>query len=168
MSYTHRMRRSLLILILCSGLAVPVGAVTVLPLTFEQLVNQSAAVVLGRVVDVRSDFTDDRRAIQSVVTVEVLRGLKGGGGETLAFVVPGGRAGRYLNVIPGAPVFSRGDLAVFFLSSRGARLPVTTGFTQGIFRVQRGAANQMIVNQKVPVPLSIFEANVRAIVDAAR
>ena len=168
MSYTRRMRRSALILIICSALAVPVGAVTVVPLTFEQLVNQSAAVVLGRVVDVRSDFTDDRRAIQSVVTVEVLRGLKGRSGETLSFAVPGGQAGRYLNVIPGAPVFSRGDLAVFFVSSRGARLPVTTGFSQGIFRVQHGAANQMIVNQKVPMPLSTFEANVRAIVDAAR
>ena len=162
------MRLCLATVAICVTLVTPSLAVTVVPLTFEQLVNQSAAVVLGRVVDVRSDFTDDRRAIQSVVTIEVLRGLKGGGGETLAFVVPGGRAGRYLNVIPGAPVFSRGDLAVFFLSSRGARLPVTTGFTQGIFRVQRGAANQMIVNQKVPVPLGTFEANVRAIVDAAR
>lgn len=162
------MRRSALVLIICLWLAAPVRAVIVVPLTFEQLVNQSAAVVFGRVVDVRADFTDDRRAIQSVVTVEVLRGLKGRSGETLSFTTPGGQAGRYLNVIPGAPVFSRGDLAVFFVSSRGARLPVTTGFTQGIFRVQPGAANQMIVNQKVPVPLSTFEANVRAIVDAAK
>ena len=89
MSYTHRMRRNVLILIISSWLAAPLGAVTVVPLTFEQLVNQSAAVVLGRVVDVRGDFTDDRRAIQSVVTVEVLRGLKGRSGETLSFAVPG-------------------------------------------------------------------------------
>ncbi len=162
------MRLWLTTVAICVSLVTSSLAVTVVPLTFEQLVNQSAAVVLGRVVDVRSDFTDDRLAIQSVVTVEVLRGIKGHSGETLSFTMPGGQAGRYLNVIPGAPVFSRGDLAVFFVSSRGARLPVTTGFTQGIFRVQRGAANQMIVNQKVPMTLSAFEANVRAIVDAAR
>jgi len=162
------MRLCLSTLAICVGLVTSSFAVTVAPLTFEQLVNQSAAVVFGRVVEVRSDFTDDRRAIQSVVTVEVLRGIKGRSGDTLSFTTPGGQAGRYLNVIPGAPVFSRGDLAVFFVSSRGARLPVTTGFTQGIFRVQRGAANQMIVNQKVPVPLTTFEANVRAIVDATR
>ena len=162
------MRHCLAVLALCVGLVTPSLAVTVAPLTFEQLVHQSAAVVFGRVVDVRGDFTDDRRAIQSVVTVEVLRGIKGRSGQTLSFTVPGGRAGRYLNVIPGGPVFSPGDLAVFFVSSRGARLPVTTGFTQGIFRVQRGAANQLIVNQKAPVPLSTFEASVRAIVDAAR
>ena len=153
---------------MCVGLVTPSFAVTVAPLTFEQLVHQSAAVVFGRVVDVRGDFTDDRRAIQSVVTVEVLRGIKGRSGDTLSFTVPGGKAGRYLNLIPGGPVFAPGDLAVFFVSSRGARLPVTTGFTQGIFRVQRGAANQLIVNQRVPVPLSTFEANVRAIADAAR
>jgi hypothetical protein len=162
------MRLVVLVLLIYTLLAAPASAVTVAPLTFEQLVNQSAAVVLGRVVDVRGDFTDDRRAIQSVVTVEVLRGIKGRSGGTLAFTVPGGRAGRYLNVIPGAPVFARGDLAVFFVSSRGARLPVTTGFTQGIFRVQRGAANQMVVMQKAPVLLTVFEANIRAMVDAAR
>lgn len=153
---------------MCVALVTPSRAVTVAPLTFEQLVNQSAAVVFGRVVDVRGDFTDDRRAIHSVVTVEVLRGIKGRTGETLSFTVPGGQAGRYLNLIPGGPVFAPGDLSVFFVSSRGARLPVITGFTQGIFRVQRGAANQLIVNQKVPVPLSAFEASVRAVVDAAR
>jgi hypothetical protein len=162
------MRFVALFLLIYALLAASASAVTIVPLTFEQLVNQSAAVVLGRVVDVRGDFTDDRRAIQSVVTVEVLRGIKGRSGETLAFTVPGGQAGRYLNVIPGAPVFARGDLAVFFVSSRGARLPVTTGFTQGIFRVQRGATNQMVVWQKAPVPLTVFEANIRAIVDAAR
>lgn len=162
------MRFVALFVLIHALLAASASAVTVVPLTFEQLVNQSAAVVLGRVVDVRGDFTDDRRAIQSVVTVEVLRGIKGPSGGTLAFTVPGGQAGRYLNVIPGAPVFARGDLAVFFISSRGARLPVTTGFTQGIFRVQRGAANQMVVMQKAPVPLTVFEANIRAMVDAAR
>ena len=162
------MRQCLAAFAICVGLVTPSFAVTVAPLTFEQLVTQSAAIVFGRVVEVRSDFTDDRRAIQSVVTVEVLRGIKGRSGETLAFTVPGGRAGRYLNVMPGAPLFAPGDLAVFFVSSRGARLPVTTGFTQGIFRVQRGAANQLIVNQKVPVPLSTFEATVRAITDAAK
>ena len=162
------MRLCLATLAICFSLVTSSRAVTVVPLTFEQLVNQSAAVVFGRVVDVRGDFTDDRRAIQSVVTVEVLRAIKGGSGETLSFTVPGGQAGRYRNLIPGAPVFAPGDLAVFFVSSRGARLPVTTGFTQGIFRVRRGAANQMIVNQRVPVPLGTFEASVRAIVDAAR
>jgi hypothetical protein len=162
------MLRAAVAAVLCTLLVTPATAVTVVPLTFEQLVTQSATVVLGRVTDVRGDFTDDRRAIQSVVTIEVLRGIKGRSGETLTFVMPGGQAGRYVNVIPGAPMFARGDIAVFFVSSRGARLPVTTGFTQGIFRVRRDAANQMMVIHKTPVPLRAFEASIRAVVDAPK
>lgn len=162
------MLRAAVVVVLCTLLVTPATAVTVVPLTFEQLVNQSATVVLGRVTDVRGNFTDDRRGIQSVVTIEVLRGIKGGNAETLTFLMPGGQAGRYLNVIPGAPVFARGDMAVFFVSSRGARLPVTTGFTQGIFRIRRDAANEMMVIHKTPVPLRVFEASIRAVVDAAK
>ncbi len=155
-------------LILCATFVTTASAVTVAPLTFEQLVNQSAAVVLGRVVEVKGDFTDDRRGIQSLVTIEVVKGIKGNATGTLTFATPGGQAGRYVNVIPGAPTFTRGDVAVFFVSSRGARLPVTTGFTQGIFRVRVDAANQMMVVHKAPVPLRVFEANIRAVVDAAK
>ncbi len=155
-------------LILCATFVTTASAVTVAPLTFEQLVNQSAAVVLGRVVEVKGDFTDDRRGIQSLVTIEVVKGIKGNATGTLTFATPGGQAARYLNVIPGSPTFTRGDVAVFFVSSRGARLPVTTGFTQGIFRVRVDAANQMMVVHKAPVPLRVFEANIRAVVDAAK
>jgi hypothetical protein len=178
------MRRVSLVVLMVSWLAPHAGAVTVVPLTFAELVNKSEAVVFGRVVDVRGDFTGDRRGIESAVTLEVMRGIKGRQGETITFTVPGGQAGRYLNVIPGAPVFARGDLAVVFLSSRGARLPVTTGLTQGVYRVQRAAAGDWLVMppvgegaasrivrgdaQRRPVPLAAFESSVRAVMDAAR
>src|SRR4030095_9919253 len=101
MSSTRRMRRSLIaVLIFISLLTVSAGATTVVPLSFEQLVNESQSVVYGRVSDVRAQWTDDRRFIESVVTVEILRGMKGGSGESIAFTVPGGQVGRYLNVIP--------------------------------------------------------------------
>jgi hypothetical protein len=105
--------------------------------------------------------------------------MKGGAGETIAFTVPGGQVGRYLNVIPGAPVFTQGDLAVFFLTAHGPRLPVTTGLTQGIYRVQRDASSgAMLVMPPVidtvgrivrgdvrrkPVSLAAFEGTVRSI-----
>ena len=113
------MRRTASILVICLCLAIPGYATTVVPLSFEQLVNESQSVVLRTRSDVRAQWTDDRRFIESVVTVEILRGIKGGARETIAFTVPGGQVGRYLNVIPGAPSFARGDLAVFFLTSQG-------------------------------------------------
>jgi len=150
----------------------------VAPLSFEQLVKESAAVVYGRVTDVRSQWTSDRRFIESVVSVEILKGLKGSARDSIQFMVPGGQVGRYRNVIPGAPVFSEGEVAVFFLTAHGARLPVTTGLTQGVFRVQRNAASgELLVMpppletgrvvrgdlRRKPASLQAFEASVRTI-----
>ena len=179
MSYTRRMRRSVFAALLVSLLVGSADATTVAPLSFDKLVSQSSAVVYGRVSDVRSQWTADRRFIESVVSIEVIKGLKGGTGDTMAFTVPGGQVGRYLNVIPGAPMFAPGDLAVFFLTAQGPRLPVTTGLTQGIYRVQRDAASgAMLVMPPIsdtagrvgrgdarrkPVSLASFEGSVRAI-----
>ncbi|HUQ88150.1 MAG TPA: hypothetical protein VM096_11365 [Vicinamibacterales bacterium] len=173
------MRRSLLAVFFITLFSLAAHATTVVPLSFEQLVNASQSVVYGRVSNVRAQWTADRRFIESVVTIEILRGMKGGAGESIAFTVPGGQVGRYLNVIPGAPSFAEGDLAVFFLTAQGPRLPVTTGLTQGIYRVQRDASSgEMVVVPPVidvagrvprgdvrrkPVSLSAFEGTVRAV-----
>ena len=184
MSYTRRMRCSLLAAFLITLATLTASATTVVPLSFEQLVNESQSVVYGRVAGVRAQWTADRRFIESVVSVEILRGMKGHAGESIAFTVPGGQVGRYLNVIPGAPSFAPGDLAVFFLTAQGPRLPVTTGLTQGIYRVQRDASSgEMLVVPPVieaagrivrgdvrrkPVPLEAFEGAVRALTAGAR
>lgn len=173
------MRRFASLLVITFALAIPAFATTVAPLSFEQLVSESSSVVYGRVSDVRSQWTADRRFIESVVSIDVIKGMKGGASETMSFTVPGGQVGRYLNVIPGAPAFTTGDLAVFFLTAHGPRLPVTTGLTQGIYRVQRDVSSgAMLVMPPIvdtagqvvrgdvkrkPVSLATFEGSVRAI-----
>ena len=127
----------------------------------------------------RSQWTADRRFIESVVSVEIIKGMKGAAEGRISFTTPGGQVGNYLNVIPGAPVFTAGDTAVFFLTSRGPRLPVTTGLTQGIYRVHRDArSGEMLVRPPIidapgrvvrgaaarkPASLASFEATVRAV-----
>ena len=167
--------------------AVPVGAVTVLPIGFSELVHQSAVVVYARVTEVRGQWTDDRHGIDSLVTVEVMTALKGPGADTLTFSMPGGQVGRYINLIPGAPAFARGDLVVLFLTATGARLPTPTGFTQGVYRVTADArAGTLVVvppivgaadtgtrilrgdPQRRPLPLPAFEAAVRAVREEPR
>lgn len=182
MSYTRRMRPSAFVTFLIALLVASVDATTVAPLSFEQLVSESSSVVYGRVSDVRSQWTADRRFIESVVSIEVIKGMKGGAGDTMAFTVPGGQVGRYLNVIPGAPVFATGDLAVFFLTAHGPRLPVTTGLTQGIYRVQRDVSSGALLVmppivetagrmargdvKRKPVSMAVFESSVHAISEA--
>ena len=173
------MRRFLLFVLMWCGWTLPALATSVVPLTFEQLVNESSSVVYGRVTEVRSQWTEDRRFIESVVSVEILKGMKGHARDRVSFTVPGGQVGRYVNLIPGAPVFSAGDLAVLFLTSHGPRLPVTTGLMQGVFRVRRDSrSGDLLVVPPVvetagkvargdvkrkPVGLESFEGSVRAI-----
>ncbi|MDO8681502.1 MAG: hypothetical protein Q7R30_23540 [Acidobacteriota bacterium] len=179
------MSRSVGIVVICLALTARAGAVTVAPLSFDELVNESTTVVYGRVSDVQGRWSDDRRRIDSLVTIEVVGRYKGSPGETLTFTVPGGQVGPYLNLVPGAPSFARGDRAVLFLTARGPRLPITTGFTQGIYRVTVDArtgsalvlppaidaADRRIIRGDVmrkPVPLASFEAAVRAVKQVVR
>jgi hypothetical protein len=129
------MIRSLLVLLFALVALAPLDAVTLSPMTFEQLVDEATAVVYARVADVRGRWTADRRGIESVVTLDALRYLKGNLGDDVALRVPGGEAGGMVQVMPGAPVLREGDLVVAFLGSRGPSLPTLVGFTQGLFRV---------------------------------
>jgi hypothetical protein len=125
---------------LLTAMAAPMEAVTVVPMTFEELVAESVAVVYARVTDVRGQWTQDRRAIDSLIALEPLKYFKGDLGETVIMRLPGGTASGVINVIPGAPSLRSGDLVVLFLTSRGPSIPTTLGLGQGIFRVAHDAA----------------------------
>ena len=174
------MRRSLWTVLICCTLHAPASAVTVAPLTFDELVNASTVIVDARVSHVAGHWSDDRSRIDSVVTVDVMGQFKGSSGGTLTFTIPGGHVGRYVNLIPGGPSFTAGDRAVLFLTSRGPRLPIPTGFTQGIYRVtvDSRTGSTLVVPPVVespdkrvsrgdlrrkPISLATFEAAVRTV-----
>lgn len=113
----------------------PAGAITIVPMTFEQLVDESSGIVYARVRDVRGQWTSQRNAIESLITLDVLRHLKGSLGEQILLRLPGGEAGGLVNVLPGAPVLRQGDLVVIFLKARGPAIATALGLGQGIFRV---------------------------------
>jgi hypothetical protein len=110
-------------------------ATVIVPAEFKEIVTGSELIAHGRVVDVRPEWADGRRRIDSVVTVNVLSWFKGGREQTLSFVVPGGEIGRYRNVLVGAPVFKAGDEAFVFLKTRADGMPYVFGLNQGVFRV---------------------------------
>jgi len=127
------------LLMISAGSAMRVDAVVVIPITFEQLVDEAAAVVYARVADVRGQWTHDRQSIDSIITLEALQYVKGDLGPTVALRLPGGEAGGRIQVIPGAPTLREGELVVLFLKARGPALLTTLGLGQGIFRVTRDA-----------------------------
>jgi hypothetical protein len=178
------MVRALTILLFLVALGVPLPALTVKPLSFSELVQESSAVVYGRVSEVRGQWTADRRGIESVVVVEASSYLKGDLGEEVTVRVPGGEAGGFVNIIPGTPKLLAGDRVVLFLKTSGPAIPVITGTSQGVFRVSTDPAtgtnlvSPPVVNSAAttaprgdssrrPVSLAAFTAAVRG-VEAAR
>ena len=137
--------------IVASGLATTLNAITIVPMTFEQLVSEAAAVVYARVADVRGRWTADRQSIDSIITLEALQYLKGNLGPMVAMRLPGGEAGGVINVLPGAPTLREGELVVVFLKARGPALLTTLGLSQGIFRVGRDPRTGVMV--VTPPPL---------------
>lgn len=130
------MRRSLLslvcVLVLLSGTA---GATVLLPIEFRELVTSANVIVHGRVVDVRAEWVDGRRAVETFVTIQADEYLKGNLGDHVTFKVPGGQLGRYRTVFVGAPIFTTDDEVVLFLKANGQSFPFIIGLTQGLFRV---------------------------------
>lgn len=183
MHYTGFMRSPVLLaLLLCS--APTLSATVLLPSAFNEIASGSQIIVHGRVSDVRSAWSDDRRRIESFVTLDASSFYRGTPAATVTFRVPGGQMGRYKSVTVGAPEFRTGEEVVLFLKSIGPSVPQVFGLNQGVFRVrvdertgQRLVTPPMLTAPRAgagalsrgtrdrrPLPLEQFAAQVRAVI----
>jgi len=175
-------RRFVAALIMCTA-PVALAATVLLPAEFREIVAGSDVIVYGRVSATEVRWSDDRKHVDTLVTLQAGTFLKGSAEGPLIFKVPGGTIGRYMNVTIGAPTFNVGDEAVFFLSTRGREMPAIFGFNQGVFRVStdpsthrrivmppllsRGEAAETVQRgdpARKPLPLEAFGAQVQSLV----
>jgi hypothetical protein len=143
----------------------PIAATTLVPMSFDELTAEASVVVHGHVIDAHGVWNPERRAIETLVTIQPLETFKGSIAGDVTLTVPGGDVGRYRYVVVGAPAFAIGDEVVLFLRTATASRPFIVGFNQGVFRVTRDQANMARVRG---VPLAQFAANVRARASARR
>ena len=168
--------------------AARLSATVLLPADLGDLSRDARAIALGRVVAVDGRWADDRRSIETLVTLDVDAYLKGSLGSTLQFRVPGGELGRYRSILVGAPEFVINQRLVVFLGARGPGVPYVLGLSQGVFRLVAAsdgsgwlvtpppvmpavASTARVVRGDVtrrPMPLADFEQQVRALVGAYR
>lgn len=157
----------------------PVEATTLLPADFTAMVTESQVIVHGRITQVRGEL-NSRRAIESLVTLQVQSALKGPAGAELQFRVPGGRVGRYRRIFVGAPSFALGDEVVLFLKSRPPAIATPYGLSQGVYRVTRASGVPVVVPvlataavigtgrgdpARTPLPLDAFARQVRLVLE---
>lgn len=129
------MRRTLVMTLALAACAHDLRGTVLLPADVGELAREARTIARGRVVAVDGRWTEDRRAIETLVTLDVETYLKGPLGATLQFKVPGGRLGRYQRIVVGAPDFAVDQRVVVFLGAQGPSIPHILGFSQGVFRV---------------------------------
>ena len=174
--------RRILTVIACLLVIPGLRATVLVPAEFREIVSGSQIIVYGRIADVHAEWSDDRRQIDTVVSLDAAAYLKGGPGAVVTFKVPGGQIGRYKNVMVGAPEFRPGEEAVLFLSAQGPSVAHVFGLNQGVFRVRvdartgdrlvlppvlmaAGEAAEAVTRgapDRTPLPLDSFARTVRA------
>jgi hypothetical protein len=175
--------RALLTVVCLVCLSALARATVVLPTDLNELSHQAVAIARGCVTAVDAQWTDGRRSIESIVTLETETYLKGGLGESVQFRVPGGSMGRFRSVVVGAPVFTVGQRVIVFLGSQGPTVPYVLGLSQGVFRLEQASNGAWLVTppamlpapdgpivrgnlSRRPAALDDFERQVRALVGA--
>jgi hypothetical protein len=141
--------RFLALLPLLLGFVPTLSATVLIPADFREIVSGSQIIVHGRVTDVRPEWIEGRRRIESVVTLQPSSFYRGTPARAVTFRVPGGRIGRYKSVTVGAPEFRTGEEVVLFLKAQGPSVPQVFGLNQGVFRVRVDERGRRLVTQPV-------------------
>ncbi len=130
-------------------------ATTVIPPSFDQLVQQAEVIFQGSVTDVRSQWVGEgaQRHIISYITFNVEDSLKGVPGQSYTMQMFGGIVGGEGMTISDAPKFKVGDRDILFVENNGTQVVPLVGIMHGRFHVERDQAGQEIVtlNEGAPV-----------------
>ena len=130
-------------------------ATTVIPPSFDQLVQQAELIFQGSVTDVRSQWVGEgaQRQIVSYITFKVEDGVKGDAGQTYVMRMYGGTVGEDAMGISDAPVFKVGDRDILFVENNGTQAIPLVGIMFGRFHVERDQAGQDVVTRNEGEPV---------------
>ena len=140
--------RRVLVFAMLAAFSATVRATVLIPIEFRELVTASSTIVRGRVVDVRAEWIDGRRSLETFVTLETEEYYKGSLGGTITVRTPGGQMGRYRTIFVGAPEFRTGEEVILFLRGNGSVARIV-GLSQGAYRVVSEASGRRVVMSPV-------------------
>ena len=143
----------------------PLHATVYVSAGLDELTADAHAVAYGRVVALEAQWLDERRSIETLVTLQVEAYAKGDLGRTVTLRVPGGQMGPYRSVMLGAPTFVEGEEVVVFLAASGPAIPHLVGLAQGVFRVRMDATTgaRLVTPEIVRMPGTAALAPVRVV-----
>jgi hypothetical protein len=139
---------------LLAGAAL-LSATTVVPPTFDQLVDQAQLIFHGTVTKANSQWIGEgaERHIVTYVTFKVKDALKGKPGDTYTIRTFGGTVDGETMVIGDAPKFEVGDDDILFVENNGRQVVPLVGLMHGQFHVRKDNSGNEIVTTNEDQPL---------------
>lgn len=149
------LRVSVLVLIALSAFA---QATQIIYRSPQQMGEESAIVVSGRVTGVRSYWNDTRTKIFTETQVTVDQSYKGGAGGTVSVVQLGGVVGHVQMKVEGALAWSPGEEVLLFLEPAGGDRYMVYGLSQGKYAIERDERGRPFVSRGVLDGVQMLEA----------
>ena len=142
-----------LLALLITALAVPAAnAAIAQAATFDEKVDNAAAIILGKCVKTEAKFDPTGRWIVTYATFDIEETMKGNAVGQITVVTAGGSVNGIHQETIGVPAFREGDEHVIFL--RNTRLgPTPLYFDQGTYNVAAGEHGEKMI---VPMPSNVM------------
>jgi hypothetical protein len=142
-----------LVALLLAALAVPTAnAAIAQAASFDEKVDNAAAIILGKCVKTEARFDPTGRWIVTYATFAVEQSMKGSAAGEMTVVTPGGVVNGIHQETIGVPAFQAGDEHVIFL--RNTRLgPSPLYFDQGTYNVGVSDHGEKVI---VPMPSNVI------------
>ncbi len=126
----------------------PAEATVVVPLTRAELLQRSDLVVRATVVGQQSQWNDDHTQIVTLTRLRVAAWVKGSGPQELVLEQIGGSVDGLTSRIAGEAYVSRGQDAVFFLRTQGARVYLTA-LAMSVYYIEPAPSGQLMVRRNL-------------------
>lgn len=148
-------KTSSLLFALITVALMTVGATTVIPPTFDELVDQAEVIFQGEVTNVQSVWVGEgaQRHIMSYVTFKVAESIKGDAGKTYTIRMLGGTVDGETMGVSDAPNFAIGNKDILFVQNNGSQFIPLVGIMHGRFHIRENQSNQEIVTDHEDVPV---------------
>jgi hypothetical protein len=142
---------ALVLLAPCAGFAT-----TVIPPTFDDLVDRAQLIFQGTVTEVRSQWVGEgaERHIASYVTFNVDDKIKGNAGNKMTLELMGGTVGDETMEVTDAPKFKVGDRDILFVENNGTQFIPLVGIMHGRFHLKKDDHGREVVVKHNGAPLS--------------
>jgi hypothetical protein len=124
-----------------------VRATTVIPPTFDELVDQAEVIFEGTVTNVKSEWIGEgaERHIMTYVTFKVEDTIKGSTEQTYTMRMLGGTVDGETIAVSDAPKFKAGDRDILFVQNNGSQFIPLVGIMHGRFRVKRDQSGREVI-----------------------